>query len=359
MPFFTRPRSRAGIGLSVIANGPEVMSRIAAGLFIPDDQIREVEPLAGGHINETFLVHCAEVSENFILQRLNSRVFPESRGLMANLELLFDHLPAVPFLPRPLPTMTGRFYWQDNDLWRAFAYVAGCCPGRENADPGQGAEAGKILGRFHSLTADLSPAGFMDPLPGFHVTSVYLAHYDKVCQKLKPEPRESNCHAFIASRRSRARVLESARFRGELEPGIIHGDPRLANILFDKDDGRARVLIDLDTADMIRSCSQDQNGCFVTNCCEATIVSYLAEAGSLLTPGDLDYLFDAIWLLPYELGLRFFSDYLAGNRYFQVSDEKDNLGRAEDQFALVASIESQEDEIRWIIDQQTAPFRTK
>ena len=61
-------------------------------------------------------------------------------------------------------------------------------------------------------------------------------------------------------------------------------------------------------------------------------------------------LFDGIRLLAFELGLRFFTDYLAGNIYFKVKDPTHNLDRALVQFKLTESIEHQETVIRQIIE---------
>jgi hypothetical protein len=54
-------------------------------------------------------------------------------------------------------------------------------------------------------------------------------------------------------------------------------------------------------------------------------------------------------LLSFELGLRFFTDYLAGNIYFKVTHPEHNLDRALVQFKLTESIEAQESIIRKII----------
>jgi len=84
--------------------------------------------------------------------------------------------------------------------------------------------------------------------------------------------------------------------------------------------------------------------------CDAILQGYAAAAGSFLTPTDYDYLYAAIRLIPLELGLRFFSDYLAGNTYFKTRYPRHNLDRALVQFRLTASIEEQETAIRSIID---------
>jgi hypothetical protein len=53
--------------------------------------------------------------------------------------------------------------------------------------------------------------------------------------------------------------------------------------------------------------------------------------------------------LPFELGLRFLTDHLAGNVYFKVQAPGQNLERALGQFRLSASVETLEGEIRRVL----------
>ena len=53
--------------------------------------------------------------------------------------------------------------------------------------------------------------------------------------------------------------------------------------------------------------------------------------------------------IAFELGLRFFTDYLAGNVYFKARHPEHNLARALVQFKLTESIEAQETAIGAII----------
>ena len=76
---------------------------------------------------------------------------------------------------------------------------------------------------------------------------------------------------------------------------------------------------------------------------------YMKEAGSFMTSADREYLYDAIRLLPFELGLRFFQDYLSGDRYFKVRQPGQNLNRARVQFRLCEAIEAREGKIRDMI----------
>jgi hypothetical protein len=80
---------------------------------------------------------------------------------------------------------------------------------------------------------------------------------------------------------------------------------------------------------------------FETDLGEAILRGYLTASGGFLTTNDRDYLYDAIRLIAFELGLRFFTDYLAGNVYFKVKYPHHNLARALVQFKLTESIELQ------------------
>jgi Ser/Thr protein kinase RdoA (MazF antagonist) len=139
------------------------------------------------------------------------------------------------------------------------------------------------------------------------------------------------------------------------------------NVLLDAATGRAVGLVDLDTVkpglvhydlgDCLRSgCNPrgeetgDWQGVgFDSEICRALLQGYLSRARDFLTASDYDYLYDAVRLLPFELGLRFFTDYLEGNVYFKARGPEHNLGRALVQFRLTESIESQEGSIRGII----------
>ena len=80
---------------------------------------------------------------------------------------------------------------------------------------------------------------------------------------------------------------------------------------------------------------------FEPDLCRAMLQGYLPVARDFLTETDYVYLYDAIRLIAFELGLRFFTDYLAGNVYFKARRPEHNLARALVQFKLTESIESQ------------------
>ncbi|HSQ39470.1 MAG TPA: aminoglycoside phosphotransferase family protein, partial [Anaerolineales bacterium] len=236
-------------------------------------------------------------------------------------------------------------------------------------------EIGYALGKFHSLISDLPVEKLHDTLEGFHITPRYLAHYDEVIARdgYKSSPDIHYALNFVTQRRAWASVLEDAVARRELLIRPIHGDPKVNNIMIGDVTGQAVSVVDLDTVkpglvhydigDCLRSCCNPlgEETCafdevrFETDLCQAILEGYLPQAQQFLNGKDYEYLYDAVRLIAFELGLRFFTDYLEGNVYFKTKDAEHNLCRALVQFRLTENIEAQVDAIQAIIsDQQSA-----
>ena len=263
--------------------------------------------------------------------------------------------------------------WRDPDgsCWRALSFIQGARPFDTIQDMHHAGEVGFALGLFHSLISDLPVACLADTLEGFHVTPRYLAHYDEVAavRSLRQSPEVAYALAFVEARRCIAGILEEARVKQKLVPRPIHGDPKINNIMIDLATHWAVSMIDLDTVkpglvhydigDCLRSCGnplgeeteQWEAVRFEPDLCRTILQGYLERARTFLTGNDYEYLFEAIRLIAFELGLRFFTDYLEGNVYFRARHEEHNLARALVQFKLTESIESQEQAIRAIIEE--------
>jgi hypothetical protein len=344
-------------------------------------EILFVREYGSGNVNDTYLVRVAAGRDerDFILQRLNPRVFPEPQRIMHNLRVLDDHIrPKLQAgtnpdweLPAIIPARSGGDYCRDRDgaFWRVQTFIDGTETFAAIQSEVRAEEAGRALGFFHALIHDLPAHLLYDTLPGFHVTPGYLAEYEALAAS-SPRPDLSEealfCRRFIAERKETAAVLEAARARGVLRPCPIHGDPKPANILFAKDTGRAVSLIDLDTVkpglrhydigDCLRSCCNpagedaDPAGVsFNLAYCAAVLRRYLPQVAPFFSAADYRYIYDAVRIIAFELGLRFFSDHLAGDIYFRIKWPGQNLHRARVQFALCQSIEAQEREIRKIV----------
>ncbi len=349
----------------------------AARQFLPVSGKPELAPLGRGLINDTYRVTTAVSS--WVLQRINRQVFSDPVAVMANLRRVTDHARRVRKgcpesgwrLPEVIPTRAGQDIYRDDqgEYWRAITYIEATHSLSAITQPEQAEQVGRALGWFHGLVGELAAESLHDTLPGFHVTPGYLAGFDTVVAKGGhglDAPGLADAMHFVESHRSRAAVLEEARAKGHLKPRVIHGDPKLDNVLFDSASGQAVSLIDLDTVkpgllhydlgDCFRSCcnrvsetAEPGEAIFDVDTFRAVWRGYLREAAPILTQDDLDYLYDAIRLLPFELGLRFLADHLAGNTYFKIQAPGQNLVRALGQFRLSASVEAHERTIRRVI----------
>ena len=360
-----------------------------AEAFHGGGSVQAVQPLGNGNVNDTFLVQAVDGPS--VLQRINTQVFNEPQLVMQNLQVLGEHIErklqsgAVhPLLeqrrwqlPQLVCTKEEGNTWHccpAGGVWRTITYVPDSTCVDVVGGAHQARELGLGLGLFHLLISDLPATALADTLEGFHITPGYLAAYHRalVNTDCQPSAGSERCMAFIREREALCDVLERAKQRGELPLRPIHGDPKINNVLLDRRSGEAIALIDLDTVkpglvhydigDCLRSCcnplgeetDQIEAVHFDLNLADALLEGYLAVAGRFLTEAELRYIPDAAQLISFELGLRFFSDYLLGSTYFKANHPDHNLQRALVQFQLTASIESQMPALRHLVERHAA-----
>jgi hypothetical protein len=358
---------------------------IAAQFRLASGTVAAVKPYGTGNINDTYLVTVdGGAQRRFILQRINQRVFPYPKLIMVNLRAFSEHIAAKRGdrpadaearweLPQVVPTHDGQDYVIDEagEFWRAITFIEGTRAYPKVRDAQHAREAGYALGRFQQLISDMDVADLHDTLPGFHILPSYLAHYQEVLDTGPERLTESDAHvcaSFIDAHRDHALVLEQARDRGALRVRPIHGDPKIDNIMIDVRTGRAVSIVDLDTVkpglvqydigDCLRSsCNplgeethEFDDVAFNLDLAEMILRGYLPQVEAFFADTDYTMIYDALWCLAFEMGLRFFTDYLEGDVYFKVSYPRNNLMRARVQFTLAESIAAQKREIRALVD---------
>ena len=347
--------------------------------FASSGQVIEVSELGNGNINDTYLVTTDAIEENhFVLQRINTHVFRQPRLIMQNMRAFTEHMRRRASdeghqwkMPRVLTSQAGADFYLDADgnFWRAISFIHGAQSFDIIKDIRHAREVGHALGMFQDLISDLPINKLADTLEGFHIMPRYLQNFDRVLSQneFKSKAEVGYCLNFVSTRRDWAHILENARKQGKLFLRPVHGDPKVDNVMIEESTGKAISLVDLDTVkpglihydigDCMRSAcnplgeetEQWEAVYFDPQIGAAILEGYLTQARNFLIPADYEYLFDSIRLLTFELGLRFFTDYLAGNVYFKVKHSEHNLRRALVQFKLTESIETHEADIRNII----------
>lgn len=360
-----------------------------ADCFAHSGQVVNLRPFGNGNINDTFLVTVdipvdvlgsVPIDRQFVLQRINTQVFPHPQWVMENMRIVTEHIHQQIYsqptgqrweTPRVLTTREGRDHIEDEagSVWRAISFIDRSKALDHIQDAFHAREIGFALGTFHRLIQGIPASALKDTLEGFHITPRYVEQYQTVLA-ISPSVRSSQveyCLKIARDRLSMASILEEAKHRGDLPLRIMHGDPKVNNVMIDSVTQKSISVVDLDTVkpglihydigDCLRSgCNplgeetqNDESVIFDLELCSGILKGYLPEMHQVLNPIEYDYIFDAVRVMTYELGLRFLTDHLAGNIYFKATDQEHNLRRAIVQFRLLESLEAQEEEVRELV----------
>jgi len=367
----------------------EVTQRAAEHFDVPGTLVAVI-PIHSGNVNDTFVAHyrTSSAETRVVLQRINSRVFANPDKIVENMLCVTGHIhdrldrerpthDRIWQLPRVIRTIGGSYVHKDSsgNCWRALSMIESATAYDIAESPLHAGEMGRVLGQFHRLLSDFNAEVLTDPLPGFHVTPGYLARYDHTRTSAEARERLQGAEAgqwqdFIEERRGFSTVLEDAKAEGMLHTRVIHGDPKVSNFMIDNITGKGTSMIDLDTVkpglihydvgDALRSLCNPvgeetrdlDTVVFDLDLCRAFIRGYLVDARDFLSENDRKYLYDSVRLIAFELGIRFFEDYLAGNVYFKANSAEHNLHRAMVQFTLCRRIEAAKPEIQQILQEE-------
>jgi aminoglycoside phosphotransferase (APT) family kinase protein len=335
-------------------------------------------PYGNGHINDTYCAtfHQVGVRVRFLLQRINHNIFKNPLFLMENIERVTSHLAAredgEPDCGRRVLTLIrardGRAFHVDADgnYWRAYSFIEGARSYDAVESAEQAYQAAKAFGGFQRLLVDLPAPRLHDTIPDFHDTPKRFKVLQQAISEdaagraasAKPEIEFALAHESITGELLKAGLLER----------VTHNDTKLNNVLIDNATGEGICVIDLDTVmpglagfdfgDMVRTATsptkEDERDLSKVvmqfPMFEALVRGYLASAGGFLTNGEMQYLAFSGKLITFEIGIRFLTDYLAGDKYFKVAREGHNLDRCRTQFKLVESIEQQEDRMNRLVE---------
>jgi Ser/Thr protein kinase RdoA (MazF antagonist) len=311
-------------------------------------------PLGAGLINQTWRVEGGS-GGRLVLQRLHP-IFPAE--VNDDIDAVTRHLEACGLVtPRLVPTVTGaRWFRHAGAVWRALTWVDGVGLDRLG-HPAQAREAGAALARFHHAVSSLEHE-FRNTRPGVHETARHLAALGAALEAHRDHPRHAQVEPL--ARRVLAAAAELPPL-APVAPRIVHGDPKVNNILFTPDGTRALCLIDLDTlgrmalplelGDAFRSwCNpageDSARASFALELFEAGVGGYAAAAGGLVTAEEWRSIVAATLTIYVELAARFCADAL-NESYFGwdptafATRGEHNQVRAESQLAAARSLAGQ------------------
>lgn len=198
-----------------------------------------VSSLGGGLINRTYLIEGAR--HRLVLQRVSPIFDPRiHENIAAVTTRLAERGEATLTL---VPADDGRLFVEGDGVYRMYRYVDGVS---FDVVPNLAAarSAGALLGRFHDALVDLDHP-FVGLRQGVHDTARHLQTLRDAVEARRSHPLHGEVMALANE------LLEEAERLDDLPSLALvvgHGDPKLANILFQRmREGVALCLVDLDT----------------------------------------------------------------------------------------------------------------
>ena len=327
------------------------------------------EPYGSGHINDTFCVvfDQAGTRVRYLFQRINHHIFKQPVALMENIQRVTTHLGhAIAHEPDAsrrvlslIPSRDGQPFHRDDSgfYWRVYLFIEKARTYDAVQSPAQAFAAARAFGRFQQLLADLPAPRLHDTIPDFHHTPKrFAALQQAMAQDAVNRAASAKAEIDFALRHQPlTRVLLDAH----LPERVTHNDTKLNNVMLDETTGEGVCVIDLDTVmpglalydfgDMVRTTTspakEDERDLSKVimqfPMFEALVKGYLSTASAFLTREEKKFLALSGQVITFEIGLRFLTDYLAGDTYFKVQREGHNLDRCRTQFKLVASLQQQ------------------
>lgn len=351
--------------------------RTIAGLFQIYGDFREAAPYGTGHINDTYaaVFDQSGVLVRYILQRINHHVFKDPPAVMQNITRVTDHVRrkleearASEISRRVLtlvPTREDGMWAKDaaGNYWRCYLFIEKARSYDQIEGVQQAFQAAKAFGAFQKLLADMPAPRLLDTIPEFHharkrFDALRLAIQADVCNRAAGVKREIQ---FCLKREGMVDVLLGLQARGLLSERVTHNDTKLNNVMIDDTTGEGICVIDLDTVmpglalydfgDLCRSGTrptlEDERDLSKVetrqDLFEALVRGYFASAGDILNATEKDHLGFSAKLISFEIGIRFLTDHLEGDRYFKTRRECHNADRARVQFKMVDSFERNEE----------------
>ena len=315
----------------------------------------DISRYGSGHINDTFKVETTS-GVRYILQRVTDAF--DKEVLKENILRVTGHLKA-----KGVKTLDVIGY---ENPWRVYAFLEGYSSVDVISEPSQAELAAGAFAAFQNALADLPEPKLRPVIPRFHDTVDRIRLLDEAAAA-DVKGRKAGVAAelaFVDARREEAAKIVTMMAKGEIPERITHNDTKINNVMMAPDG--SNVVIDLDTTmpgsalydfgDMVRTSSaaaaEDERDLSKVyskkEYFEALVKGYLAQA-KFLTEAEKANLAFSGRLITLTIGIRFLTDYLAGDTYFHTTCEDHNLVRCRTQFKMVESMEAQAAEYEAIV----------
>lgn len=328
-----------------------------------------------GHINSTYISTFIEngIISKYTHQRINNYVFKHPLEVMENISLVTKHIQSKLIgaytdvdlrCLRVVETKYGSLVHIDEEggYWRTYHYIDHVKTLSTIKNISQAYLLGEAVGNFQLQLSDFDGKTLHETIPHFHDMGLRYQQLDSAVESnhknridlVKPELD------FLLANKERGCLLWDGMISGKLPTRVTHNDTKISNVLFRPDGNEALCIIDLDTVmpgtilfdtgDMIRTATttgeEDTTDLSTVSCDialhRALIQGYLSKA-DFLTDLERSLVVESGRNITQIMAVRFLTDYLNGDKYYNIERENQNLDRTRTQIRLMQDMDSKWD----------------
>ena len=257
--------------------------------------------------------------------------------------------------------------WFEGQYWRVFPFFhdALCVDKAENHQIAFA--AGSAFGHFCSHLSDFDASNLEVTIPGFHSGYLRIQQFRQACLE-NPVDRLDDIKPFVGLIHENLFILEQFdELRQTMPTRVIHHDAKLSNVLLNRFSLEPVAVIDLDTVmagsvlsdfgDLVRSLTSSlpEDAEIETperstmkikmDYFKALAEGFVAQSAGMLVQAEKKHLVFGALAITLMVALRFLTDYLNGDIYFETAYPQHNLTRAKNQFALFQALKSKQNEM--------------
>lgn len=322
-------------------------------------KVDRVKAITDGLVHQT--IELKTDQGRFILQKLHSVL--ATQAIAKDFVAVTKHLTQNGVLaPEPVFSRSGELLVSHNgEVWRMQTRIGGKTV-HQMKNAAMAREAGMAYARLHRT---------LDSMKYTFKAKKVLHETRKIYNRFLGEVRRPKNASLLDEVESEITYLTKEMpkyFLPESLPKrVIHGDPKVSNILFDTK-GKAKAIIDLDTCnrrpvlvelgDAFRSwcggAEDDPKNTFNLRMFKSAWSGYQSESAGMLTTQELKYVPMCTGTITLELAIRFLTDYFTDN-YFGWDEKRyssrreHNLARCRGQIAEFKDFEKKREKIEKLV----------
>ena len=338
----------------------QLFSVLEAYVSNPEDY--SIEAFGDGLIHKTFVVS-KNNEKVFILQQVNNTVFKWPSFIAENVNLLSHELTqnhSTTILPIPVKTKGNKdFHIQHELFYRLIPFVKDTHSLNVCTEPDQAYEAAKQFGNFTASFKNFDAHQLKPTIVDFHNLGFRWKQFRDALENGNSK-RIDATKSIIAQIEREYHIVEFYQkilASGSFLSRVTHHDTKISNVLFNAQQ-KGVCVIDLDTVmsgyfisdmgDMFRTylspANEEERDIYQVEARKdfyaAIVEGFKEKMADQMTPDEIKHINYAGDFMIYMQALRFFTDYLNDDIYYQITSPENNLHRTVNQLKLLDSFRS-------------------